>query len=91
MRNTRAVDVVKHLKEFGAEVTIHDPWADPTEVFHEYKLETVKSLPQEKFDAIVLAVAHDEFLNLDFSQIKSEKGVVYDVKGILGEKSDKKL
>ncbi len=91
VRNTKVVDVVKHLKDYGTEVTIYDPWADPAEVLHEYNLTTTDSLPQEQFDAIVLTVAHNEFLSLDLSRLKSKKSVVYDVKGVLGNECDKKL
>ncbi|GHA30083.1 UDP-N-acetyl-D-galactosamine dehydrogenase [Salinimicrobium marinum] len=91
VRNTKVVDVVKHLNDYGTEVTIYDPWADPVEVLHEYNLKTTDSLPQEQFDAIVLTVAHNEFLSLDLSLLKSKNSVVYDVKGVLGDACDKKL
>jgi len=91
VRNTKVVDVIKNLKEFGVNITIYDPLANPDEVKHEYGLVTSKTLPNNKFDAIVLAVAHKEFLNLDFNNLKSENAVVYDVKGVLGDKCDKKL
>ncbi len=91
VRNTKVVDVIKHLKEYDTEVTIYDPLADPAEVLHEYNLQTRDSLPQEQFDAIILTVAHKEFLNLDFSKLRLKKSVVYDVKGVLGDVCDKKL
>lgn len=91
VRNTKVIDVVRHLKEYGTDVTVFDPLADPEEVLHEYGLSTVKSLPEEKFDSIVLAVAHRQFLEMDLEQIKAEKSVIYDVKGVLGDRSDKKL
>jgi len=72
-------------------LTIFDPLANPAEVKHEYNLDTTTTLPNSKFDAIVLTVAHKEFMNLDFDDLKTEKSVVYDVKGVLGEKCDKKL
>lgn len=62
VRNTKIVDVIKALKEYGIVVTIFDPLASPEEVKNEYKLDTKNSLPTEKFDAIVLGVAHSEFL-----------------------------
>ena len=58
---------------------------------HEYNLETVVQLPKEKFDAVVLTVAHKEFLDLDLDSLKKENSVVYDVKGVLGERCDRKL
>src|SRR5690606_17356258 len=65
VRNTKVVDVVRNLKEYNIDPTIYDPLANPEEVKHEYKLETVNSLPKDKFDAIVLTVAHKEFFDLD--------------------------
>ena len=64
--------------------------ANPEEVKHEYGLETTNKLPKQKFDAVVLTVAHKEFLEMDLEQFKSEQAVVYDVKGVL-IKADNKL
>ena len=91
VRNTKVVDVIKNLKEYGMNVTIFDPLANPKEVEHEYSLETTKVLPKQKFNAIVLAVSHNEFLKMNFDDLKADKAVVYDVKGVLGSKCDKKL
>ncbi|MCR5861683.1 nucleotide sugar dehydrogenase [Flavobacterium sp. J372] len=91
VRNTKIVDVIKALKDYGINVTIFDPWANPAEVQHEYGIETVSELPKDKYDAIILGVAHNEFKELDFAGLKKEKSVVYDVKGILGAKADGKL
>jgi UDP-N-acetyl-D-glucosamine/UDP-N-acetyl-D-galactosamine dehydrogenase len=91
VRNTKVVDVVKNLKEYGVNITIFDPLANPKEVMHEYELKTTKTLPTEKFESIVLTVAHKEFLTLDLSSLKAPKAVVYDVKGVLEDKCDKKL
>ena len=91
VRNTKVVDVVRNLKEYGIDITIYDPLANPDEVKHEYNLETVVQLPKEKFDAVVLTVAHKEFLDLDLDSLKKENSVVYDVKGVLGERCDRKL
>ena len=90
VRNTKAVDVISALKEYGTEVTIYDPWANEKEVFDEYGLISTRKLPSENFDAIVLTVSHNEFINLDFESLKHEKSVVYDVKNILLKK-DKTL
>ena len=123
VRNTRAVDVINELKQYGTKVTIFDPWANPEEVMQEYKLTTINRHPQldwgsvedkqqtctepfdraqdrlnrsviasevrqshdatPKFDAIVLTVAHNEFLKLDLNSLLNSNGVIYDVKGIL--------
>jgi UDP-N-acetyl-D-galactosamine dehydrogenase len=91
VRNTKVVDVISALKQYGINVTIYDPWANEKEVFHEYNLVSVKELPKDTFDTIVLTVAHNEFKNIDLSIFKKENAVIYDVKGILGEKADAKL
>ena len=91
VRNTKVVDVVKSLADYGINVTIYDPWAKPIEVEHEYHLKTNQNLPNDTFDAIVLAVAHKEFLNLDFEKLKNKNAVIYDVKGVLKMNVDGKL
>ena len=83
VRNTKVVDVVANLKEYGTEVTIFDPWANPAEVQHEYGLKTLAEVPDQKFDAIVHAVAHNEFKTLDLESLRAEDCVIYDVKGVL--------
>ena len=91
VRNTKVVDVIKSLKEYGVDLTIYDPLANPEEVKHEYDLHTTQDLPDEKYDAIVLTVAHKQFINLELNNFKSNGAVVYDVKGVLGDKCDRKL
>jgi UDP-N-acetyl-D-galactosamine dehydrogenase len=91
VRNTKIIDVIKALKDYGIQVTIHDPWANPAEVTHEYKLETTKIVPNATFDAIVLGVSHKEFMDIDFQKLKNEKSIIFDVKGVLGDISDGKL
>ncbi|MEY8861408.1 nucleotide sugar dehydrogenase [Tenacibaculum singaporense] len=83
VRNTKVVDVVAALKDYGTDVTIYDPWANEEEVMHEYGLTSTRELPKEIFDAIVLTVAHKEFIGLDFLSLRNEKSVVYDVKNVL--------
>lgn len=91
VRNTKIVDVVKALNEYGIAITIFDPWANPAEVKHEYGLDTVNAMPDEKFDALVLGVSHNEFVDMDFASVRKENSVLYDVKGILGAKADGRL
>lgn len=91
VRNTKIVDVIKGLTEYGIVVTIFDPLAGIEEVKKEYKLETKKSLPTEKFDAIVLGVSHNEFLNLNFAELQKENSLLYDIKGVLGPLADNRL
>ena len=83
VRNTKAVDVISSLKSYGTNVTIYDPWASEEEVLREYGLVSTRKMPTLKFDAFVLTVAHNEFSNFDFSKLKNEKSVIYDVKNIL--------
>jgi len=85
VRNTKAVDVINQLKSYGTEVTIYDPWANPEEVMHEYNLVTVTQLPNTKYDAIILTVAHNEFLNINLKALLNPNGILYDVKGVLKE------
>ncbi|TMM53781.1 nucleotide sugar dehydrogenase [Maribacter algarum] len=91
VRNTKAVDVINHLKSYGATLTVFDPWAEPSEVMHEYALQTTNKLPNETFDAIVLTVAHKEFLSLDLHKMLNKSGILYDVKGILKGEVDGRL
>jgi len=91
VRNTRIVDIIKSLEEFSIKVTVYDPWANPDEVAHEYHVTSLQVIPNQKFDAIVLGVAHNEFLQLDLNQLSKEKAVIYDVKGFLPVAVDGKL
>lgn len=90
VRNTKIVDVIVALEDYGTKVITYDPWANGGEVKHEYGIESMSEIPVEKFDAIILGVAHKEFLELDLDILKKDKAVVYDVKGIL-ETYDAKL
>ncbi|MFN4364854.1 nucleotide sugar dehydrogenase [Chryseobacterium hispalense] len=83
VRNTKAVDVICGLEDYQLQVTTFDPWANPEEVVHEYGLTVVNEIPNKKFDAVILTVAHNEFVNLNLKDYLKENGVVYDVKGIL--------
>jgi UDP-N-acetyl-D-galactosamine dehydrogenase len=85
VRNTKVIDIVKTLKEYNAEVTIYDPWVNPDVAKHEYDVNVLTKLPGKKFDAIILAVAHNEFRELDILQITNESKVVYDVKGVVSK------
>lgn len=91
VRNTKIVDVIQSLESYGIKVTIFDPWANPDEVYHEYKLKTTTTLPENKFDAVVLGVAHKEFLEIDLGERLNKNGITYDVKGILGGEVDGRL
>jgi len=91
VRNTKIVDVIAALADYGISITIYDPWANPSEVKHEYGMETTTALPNQKFDAVVLGVAHTAFLDLDLSKLQNGNSLLYDVKGILGIAVDGKL
>ena len=91
VRNTKAVDVINNLRSYGAIITTYDPWASQEEVDHEYGLHTTKELPNSKFDAIVLTVAHKEFSNMDLKSMLKPDGVIYDVKGILQGRANGRL
>lgn len=85
VRNTKVIDIVHTLKEYKADVTVHDPWANPDIANHEYGIELYNNIPDENFDAIILAVAHTEFNEMDITKITNGNRVVYDVKGVLSE------
>ena len=92
VRNTKIVDIVHALKEYGIHITIYDPWAKPEEVQHEYGLTCHSELVSEsKFDAVILGVAHKEFAALDITSLTKTANVVYDVKGFLTGKVDGRL
>ena len=88
VRNTKVVDVVRNLEDYGINVSIYDPWANPGEVMHEYGLETSTKTPFKKYEAVVLAVSHKEFETLNIKNLLTENGVIYDVKGILEKESN---
>jgi UDP-N-acetyl-D-galactosamine dehydrogenase len=84
VRNTKVVDIYHELRQFGLEVDIYDPWAQPEEVEHEYGLKILQKLDDHViYDAIVVAVAHNEFLKLDFQKVKRNNGVIFDAKACL--------
>lgn len=83
IRNTKIVDIYHTLKEYTSNIIIYDPWANPAAVKHEYGLDIVTDLPSETFDAVILGVAHKQFLELDIKSLVAEDGVIYDVKGVL--------
>ena len=91
VRNTKIVDVVRAFVDYGIQVTIYDPWANPEEVRHEYGLTTINKLPETTFDAMVLGVAHQAFLDMNYVALRNEKSVLYDVKGVLEILVDGKL
>lgn len=84
IRNTKVVDIYTTLEEYTQNITVFDPWANQESVKREYGIDIVKQLPEgEKYDAIILAVAHRQFKEMDIRSLTIENGVVYDVKGVL--------
>jgi len=86
VRNTRVIDIVRVFNEFETNLTIYDPWADPEEVKQEYGFATLNQPAQlkDRFDTIILAVAHQEFQGLDMDKLKNQqRAIIYDIKGAL--------
>lgn len=86
IRNSRVIDVIRELQEFGCNVEVSDYWANPTEVLHEYGLNLVENI-NNHYDAVILAVAHEEYKKLDFT---NKEQVIFDIKSVL-ERSDGRL
>lgn len=81
VRNTKVVDIIKALKEYNVDITIFDPWANPTEVKREYDLVVINELAEDqRFDAAIAAVAHKEFEDIDIASHLKNKHVIFDVK-----------
>jgi UDP-N-acetyl-D-galactosamine dehydrogenase len=84
VRNTKVVDIIKELQTFNINVTIIDPWADPSEVMHEYSLTTHKNISNNTmYDAVILAVAHNQFKDLNIRDVTKDVSVIYDLKALL--------
>jgi UDP-N-acetyl-D-galactosamine dehydrogenase len=86
VRNTKVIDIVNSLKEYELNVTVYDPWASPKIAKHEYGIDISNELPKEKYDAVILAVAHKEFAGIDVNSFQKEKSVLFDVKGLVEKK-----
>ena len=92
VRNTKVIDIYNSLKEYGIDITVYDPWANVAVAQHEYGIEPVNTLnPEHQFDAVIMAVAHNEFKSIDINAFLKEQSVVYDVKWIINDKVDGKL
>lgn len=95
IRNTKIVDMVKALKEYDLDLDIYDPWVDVAEAEHEYGLAPIQTLEQKQYDAIVIAVAHDQFIQMsidDFKTLGKHNYVLYDLKYVMDkEHSDIRL
>jgi len=85
IRNTRAIDVYEELQSYNVNVDVYDPWADSKEVKAEFGFNLIEN-PKNKYHAVILTVAHKEFLNQDLRSQLIDGGILYDVKGILDTK-----
>ena len=86
IRNSKVMDIINELKSFGCLIDVYDPWADKDEVKHEYGIDllcSIDDIRNKTYEGVLLAVAHDQFIELDFPSLRTNGAVVYDVKGIL--------
>ena len=84
IRNTKVVDIARELQDFGCQVDIYDPWADPSEVQHELNATLIPKVnPDTPYKAIIACVAHNEFRHFDFARYKQQGCVIFDVKGTI--------
>lgn len=93
IRNTKVIDVYNELTEFGLQVEVYDPWASPEEVFKEYDIQLLETIKNHQYDAVIVAVAHKQFLTIDYSGLKkTESAFIFDLKSFLpAEVSDLRL
>lgn len=84
VRNTRVIDIINELKSYDINIDVVDPWANSFEVEQEYNISTFKEIPNKKYDGIVLAVAHNDFYDIELLNHGKPNNVIYDVKGVLG-------
>ncbi|MCE5174388.1 MAG: nucleotide sugar dehydrogenase [Bacteroidales bacterium] len=83
VRNTKVIDIYNALKQYDIHVSIYDPWVYPSVVKEEYGVDMLQELPKDKADAVILAVSHDQFKDIDLNSLVKKAHVVYDVKGFL--------
>lgn len=81
IRNTKVIDIYTTLYEYTHNITVYDPWVDVKNVKDKYGIDIISTAPNNKYDAVILAVAHDEFIKINKYNLLSKKTVVYDVKG----------
>ncbi len=90
-RNTRVIDILNHLKEFGVNVSVYDNHADYNEVKRTLGIKLITEIEKKYYDGIIIAVNHDEFKQIDYNSLKKNNTVIYDVKGVLGKLADRCL
>lgn len=85
LRNTKVIDIIREFREYSIDVEVHDPWVDPEQAQQEYGLELIKKPGEKRYDAMVIAVAHNQFKETSFAELQQlckENSIIYDVKGI---------
>jgi UDP-N-acetyl-D-galactosamine dehydrogenase len=83
IRNSRVIDVIEELQSFGCNLDVYDPWADPEEVKEEYGIMLKTEIDRKDYDAVVVAVAHNEFKEMDINSLRNGTGVLYDIKAVV--------
>lgn len=91
IRNSKVIDLIKELREYGINIIIHDPFVKKEKLKENYNLEVTNYLPKTKFDCIVLAVAHERFKKIELNKLKKYNSITYDIKGIFGNQADGRL
>jgi len=84
IRNSRVIDIIREMQDYGCDVEVYDPWADSDEVRHEYRIDLVseQQMRSQPYQAVIAAVAHKEFVDLNPRDLVGAQGVVYDIKGM---------
>lgn len=85
VRNTKVIDIYHALAQYNLNIKVYDPWANPMIVKREYGIEVTNVLPKEKFDAVILAVAHDKFNKINVKSLTKHQSVIFDVKAFLNK------
>ena len=86
IRNTRVIDIIREFQSYNARVDIFDPWVDPAEAGHEYGVTTLREVPSKQYDAVIVAVAHQQFVDMGVAGIRGllkPQSVLFDIKNIL--------
>lgn len=83
IRNTRVIDIYNELIQFELNVDIYDPWADAKEVKEIYQIDLIKSIQIEKYQALIITVAHQEFMNIDYKAFKNNNAIIFDTKSVI--------
>ena len=91
IRNTKVIDLINEFQDYGVNVDTCDPWADKDDVLEKYDLEIFNDMPDRKYDGIVLAVSHSDFLKFDLDKLSNDKTIIFDIKSFLPDIEDRKI